>query len=79
MLESNKVSLRKELAGVYMTTGETSIAIQELQALIDRGGDEQSALSIIGSLRNGEFERAISASLGLLSSNPATRCHQSCR
>jgi putative PEP-CTERM system TPR-repeat lipoprotein len=71
VLESNKVSLRKELASVYMTTGETSIAIQELQALIDRGGDEQAALSIIGSLRNGEFERAISASLGLLSSNPA--------
>jgi putative PEP-CTERM system TPR-repeat lipoprotein len=70
VLDSKKVSLRKELASIYMTTGETSIAVQELQALIDRGGDEQSALSIIGSLHSGEFERAINASLDLLSSNP---------
>ncbi|MGB5715689.1 MAG: XrtA/PEP-CTERM system TPR-repeat protein PrsT [Gammaproteobacteria bacterium] len=68
--DASKVSLRKELASIYMTTGETGLAIQELQALIDHGGNEQEALLIIGSLRNGEFEWAISSSLDLLASNP---------
>jgi len=68
--DASKVSLRKELAGIYMTTGEISLAIQELQTLMDRGGDEQEALMIIGSLRSGEFEWAISSSLDLLASNP---------
>jgi len=69
-MDSNKVSVRKELAGIYMTTGETSLAIAELQELIDLGGDEQIALIIIGNLRNGEFDRAINSSLDLLSANP---------
>ncbi|RLA02048.1 MAG: PEP-CTERM system TPR-repeat protein PrsT [Gammaproteobacteria bacterium] len=68
--DAGKVTLRKELASVYMTTGETGLAIQELQRLMDRGGNEQEALLIIGSLRNGEFEWAISTSLDLLASNP---------
>ena len=68
--DASKVTLRKELASVYVTTGETGLAIQELQKLMDRGGDEQEALMIIGSLRSGEFDWAISSSLDLLSSNP---------
>jgi putative PEP-CTERM system TPR-repeat lipoprotein len=70
VMDSNKVTLRKELASIYMTTGETSLAIAELQELIDLGGDEQMALIIIGNLRNGEFDRAINSSLDLLSANP---------
>ena len=35
-----------------------------------RGGNEQTTLMIIGSLRSGEFEWAISSSLDLLASNP---------
>ena len=68
--DARKVTLRKELASIYMTTGETSLAIQELRKLMRRGGNEQAALMIIGSLRSGEFEWAISSSLDLLASNP---------
>jgi len=68
--DASKVTLRKELASIYMTTGETGLAIQELQKLMDKGGDEQQALMIIGSLRSGEFEWAISSALDLLASNP---------
>ena len=69
-VDASKVTLRKELASIYMATGETGLAIKELQKLVDRGGDEQETLMIIGSLRNGEFEWAISSSLDLLASNP---------
>ena len=68
--DAHKVTLRKELASIYMTTDESGLAIQELKKLMDKGGNEQAALMIIGSLHNGEFEWAISSSLDLLASNP---------
>jgi len=68
--DASKVTLRKELASIYMTTGETSLAIQELRTLVGGGENETEALLIIGSLRSGEFEQAISSSLDLLANNP---------
>jgi putative PEP-CTERM system TPR-repeat lipoprotein len=68
--DTSKVTLRKELASIYMTTGETSLAIQELRSQVDHGANEREVLLIIGSLRSGEFERAISLSLDLLANNP---------
>jgi len=70
LVSEHEVTLRKELAEVYMTTGETSLAIRELQASIDNGADKRTTLLIIGSLQQGEFERAINLALDLLASNP---------
>jgi len=68
----DSVALRKELVLAYLSTGESSLAIQELQYLVKKDDTElhTESLLITAFLQAGEFERAIELSLELLSRNP---------
>jgi len=66
------MALRRKLASVYLTEGETGTAIRQLQELLAEDGEQKQtqALLVLAHLENGEFDRAVSLALEMLSSAP---------
>jgi len=66
-------SLRTELAKAYISAGETDHAIQQLQAILVDGGEEQQQtkkLLVTAYLRAKNFDQAINTALEMLTMNP---------
>ena len=71
-VDPDSLALREELASAYITTGESALAIKELQTILEQGGQQKKAetLLVIATLHAGEFEEAINLVLKMLSRDP---------
>lgn len=74
------LALRTELARAYIDTGETGLAIHELQSMLAEGGQQQqqtATLLVLAHLRAGEFGEAISIVLNMLNKEPGNALTES--
>jgi FimV-like protein len=64
--------LKGELARAYITAGQTDDAIELLNTILGKGGEQQQtqALLISAYLRAGEYDRAIDTVMSMLAKQP---------
>jgi len=65
----DSLAMRGELAKAYMTAGETDLAVKQLQEILNKGGYNKQAESmmVLAHMRAGEFDQAGIVALGMLS------------
>jgi len=66
------IAIRRELASIYIKAGETGLAIQELNVILEKGGQlkRTEVLLVYAHLSAGEFDAAINITLDLLAGYP---------